>query len=353
VRLKLTDLAIQHFKFQHPQVTYWDTMLPAFGVRVGSRSKTFIVMQGKTRKRQTIGHYPDTKLQAARDKARLLLTSPQIPEHTSVLASDAVEEYLRGLSTRPRTAADYERLLKRHFIPALGHRKLADISARDILAITDRLLGTPSECRHAHVAMQTFFNACVRRTYIDASPMAALAVPTKAGARDRVLSYDELKRIWKAADHLADFGKMVRLCVITGQRRGEMAKIQSAWHQTDGLTIPKEVAKNKREHTIPLTPLALSLAQSAPLKIGNWGRKKDELDRLSQTAEWVLHDLRRTFSTNLAQLQVAPHIIERILNHASGTISGVAATYNRYAYLGEMRVAMERYEQELARLGVL
>jgi hypothetical protein len=75
MRLKLTDLTIQHLKFQHPQVTYWDTMLPAFGVRVGSRSKTFIVMQGKARKRQTIGRYPAMKLQKARDHARLLLPS--------------------------------------------------------------------------------------------------------------------------------------------------------------------------------------------------------------------------------------------------------------------------------------
>jgi Arm DNA-binding domain len=75
MRLKVTDLAIQHLKFQHPQATYWDTMLPAFGVRVGTRSKTFIVMQGKARKRQTIGRYPAMKLQKALAQARLLLTS--------------------------------------------------------------------------------------------------------------------------------------------------------------------------------------------------------------------------------------------------------------------------------------
>ena len=75
MRLKVTDLAIQHLKFRHPQATYWDTMLPAFGVRVGTRSKTFIVMQGKARKRQTIGRYPAMKLQKALAQARLLLTS--------------------------------------------------------------------------------------------------------------------------------------------------------------------------------------------------------------------------------------------------------------------------------------
>jgi integrase len=353
VRLKLTDLAIQHLKFQHPQVTYWDTMLPAFGVRVGSRSKTFIVVTGKARKRQTLGRFPVLKLQEARDKARLFLSGKRDTEHPSLTVADAVEEYLRALSIRPRTVADYERLLKRHLVSALGHRKVADVDARDILAITDRLLNTPAECRHAHVAMQTFFTACVRRTYIKSSPMAALAVPVKPGARDRILSYAELGRIWPAAGELEDFGVMVRLCILTGQRRGEIAKIRPEWIADDTLTIPKAVAKNHREHTIPLTPRASELAKRAPFTIGNWGRKKNDLDELSATTGWVLHDLRRTFSTNLAQLQVAPHIIERVLNHASGTISGVAATYNRYAYLAEMRAAMERYEQELARLDVL
>jgi integrase len=183
--------------------------------------------------------------------------------------------------------------------------------------------------------------------------MAALAAPTKPGVRDRTLSYDELKRIWKAAGELEDFGRMVRLCILTGQRRGEIAKIRPEWLAGDTLTIPKAIAKNHREHTLPLLPRAGELAKRAPFVIGNWGRKKNELDKLSETTGWVLHDLRRTFSTNLAQLQIAPHIIERILNHASGTISGVAATYNRYAYLAEMRAAMERYEQELARLDVL
>jgi hypothetical protein len=112
MRLKLTDLTIQHLKFQHPQVTYWDTMLPAFGVRVGSRSKTFIVMQGKARKHQTIGRYPAMKLQKARDHARLLLPS-EIGEIPAISLEHALEEYLRSLSTRTRTATEYERLLKR------------------------------------------------------------------------------------------------------------------------------------------------------------------------------------------------------------------------------------------------
>src|SRR5262249_55513305 len=140
---------------------------------------------------------------------------------------------------------------------------------------------------------------------------------------------------------------VVQLCILTGQRRGEISKICPEWIAADTLTIPAKVTKNKREQMIPLTPLAYELALHAPFSVGNWGRKKHRLDNLSATKDWVLHDLRRTFSTNLAKLQIAPHVIERILNHASGTISPIAEVYNRYTYLAEMRDAMERYEKKL------
>src|SRR4051794_29332605 len=100
MRLKLTDLTIQNFKYQHPQVTFWDALLPAFGVRVGSRSKTFIVMHGPARKRETIGRYPDIKLAEARDLARKFMTAPEQLEHPSITLAAAVNEYLRSIRTR-------------------------------------------------------------------------------------------------------------------------------------------------------------------------------------------------------------------------------------------------------------
>jgi hypothetical protein len=121
------------------------------------------------------------KLQKARDHARLLLPS-EIGEIPAISLEHALEEYLRSLSTRTRTATEYERLLKRHFIPTLGHRRISEMVARDILAVTNKLLHAPTECRHAHVAMQTFLNWCVPR-YLTASPMAGLKTPTKPSKR--------------------------------------------------------------------------------------------------------------------------------------------------------------------------
>jgi integrase len=347
MRLKLTDIAIQRLKFQHPQVTYWDSLLPAFGVRVGSRSKTFIVMHGPARKRQTIGRYPILRLHEAREKARLFLGGSNRAS-PAIAFSDAVAEYLRSISTRPRTAYEYERVLKRHFSPTLGHRPIDELVSRDILAITDRLLHTPTECRHAHVAVQTFFNWCVPR-YLPANPMVGLKTPTKPNTRARILTTTELKAVWTAAEHLGDFGKLVRLCILTGQRRGEIAVMRPDWIRDAVLTIPATVAKNNREHSIPLLPHARALSLQAPFKVGNWGRKKNELDELSGVIGWVLHDLRRTFSTMLAGLKIAPHVIEKMLNHVSGkdALSPLAAIYNRETYLNEMREALTTYDAYL------
>src|SRR5262245_14847116 len=102
MRLKLTDVAIANLEFQHPQATYYDTLLPAFGVRVGSRSKTFIVMHGKSRKRETIGKYPTLKLSEARDKARKFLAAPGTSQQSQSL-SEAVTEYLDVIKLRGRT----------------------------------------------------------------------------------------------------------------------------------------------------------------------------------------------------------------------------------------------------------
>jgi integrase len=344
MRLKLTDLTIQHLKFQHPQVTYWDTMLPAFGVRVGSRSKTFIVMQGKARKRQTIGRYPAMKLQKARGHARLLLPS-ETGEIPAISLEHALEEYLRSLSTRTRTATEYERLLKRHFIPTLGHRRISEMVARDILAVTNKLLHTPTECRHAHVAMQTFLNWCVPR-YLTASPMAGLKTPTKPNKRERILTVDELKKVWNAPQ--GPLTHIVRLCLLTAMRRSEAHALQPSWVQDDVLMIPAAVTKNHREHRLPITDMLRPYIAQAPFKNFNWVRAKNALDKASSVQGYVLHDLRRTAASLMAAPPVSapPHIVERILNHVTGG-TALQHLYNRYRYDAEIADVFTKYHAHL------
>ena len=105
--------------------------LPAFGVQVGPLSKTFIMMHGKARKRQTISRYPSMKLQKARDHARLLLTA-ETGEIPAISLSMRLRNTYGPSPPATRTAIDYERLLERHFIPTLGHRRISEMVARDI-----------------------------------------------------------------------------------------------------------------------------------------------------------------------------------------------------------------------------
>ena len=128
--------------------------------------------------------------------------------------------------------------------------------------------------------------------------------------------------------------------------------------------------KNNRPHAFPIAPLAAGLIEHTPKfesdyifpargtqsrSFNGWSKSKFKLDKAiakagHDMAPWTLHDLRRTFATNLAALGVAPHITERLLNHVSGTISGVAAIYNRHAYLDEMRDAITKWERRLVEL---
>ena len=134
------------------------------------------------------------------------------------------------------TKYEYERILTKHMLPAIGSKSLVDLSARDILAITDKLRHTPTECRPAHAAMSSFFGYCVPR-YLPLSPMTGLKNPTKPKKRERVLSYSELALIWAKTATLSDFNSVARLCILLGLRRSEAAAIQPAWIADGLLTL--------------------------------------------------------------------------------------------------------------------
>jgi integrase len=124
------------------------------------------------------------------------------------------------------------------------------------------------------------------------------------------------------------------------------------------LILPPTLTKNGREHVLPLGALASQLLKTSsnglvfPGRIeapfNGWSKAKSQLDELSAVSDWTLHDIRRTVATRMAEMGVAPHVIERILNHASGQISGVALVYNRARYIEEMRAALELWERRLA-----
>ena len=183
-------------------------------------------------------------------------------------------------------------------------------------------------------------------------------------SRDRFLSDAEIKKFWNACDKLdAPAGQCLKLLLLTGCRLNEIAKLSRGEVDGDTVTIPSARSKNKLPHMIPLPPLALDILNSVKTsgdhyftgkrgkQIGPWSRIKAALDKHMQPdAPFVVHDLRRTFSTGCNKLGIEPHIVEATLNHISGARAGVAGVYNQYQYLPEKTAALARWADHISAL---
>jgi integrase len=258
-QLLLTDIAIRALKPAAERADFWDTKTPGFGVRVGPRAKTFIVKHKN--RRHTIGRYPEVSLADARTKAKQVVAAP--PAAGSPLTfQQAYDLFLSNhcANVRPRTKSEYEYTLTRHFLGKWKNTKLADITTDKVVSVIMDLTDTPSEAFHAFAVARTFFAWAVSMRYIALSPLYGVKAPRQGPARSRVLGDDELKRVWKAADEIGgSFGTIVKLAILTGQRRGEIAALDHAWIGTETVTLPASITKNKREHEFPMSPATRAL----------------------------------------------------------------------------------------------
>ncbi|WFU79180.1 tyrosine-type recombinase/integrase [Bradyrhizobium sp. CIAT3101] len=335
----LTDVLLRAAKPpERGTTTLWDGTLKHFRIRISSGgAKSFIILLGSGR-RQAIGRYPAISLAKAREKAKAILAERTLGKHrpNSISWKKALELYLADAKTknRPRTYNEYERALRRYF--PFGDTKLADITKQDISAKLARLSDTPSQQKHAAVYLKTFFNWVVDQEYLTANPLQSFK-QGKAKRRKRVLNDDEVRAVSFAADQVGDlFGAIVKLVLLTGQRRGEIAALLDTFysHNQQTITLPGTLTKNHLDHTFPVGPIAAALI-SAQLKsddrrdsaflfpsrtsierpFNGWSKCKRELDTLANIAPWTLHDLRRTFRSRLGRLGVRPDIAERLVNH--------------------------------------
>ena len=389
--LLLNDRIVEGFK--KPGM-YWDASIRAFGVRVGKNTKTFIMVKDGGR-RISLGRYPATSLKEAR-RAALNHQSDAPDIAASQTLRDARQTYMTTYvepNYKKRTIYVTRRLFA--LTDGIEDKQLSELTAADFTAILDNL--RPSQANHLYGVLKTFFGWCERRDLVAASPIRKLTKPHKEKERKRTLTDAELKAIWNAC--LDDsFGKIVRMLILTGQRRGEIAALERGWinentaAKRDGaenpflgfsysITFPPHITKNGEEHTIPLTRTTasiLSLLHSAgpatphksspsdriPSPNSNllfpspktgkvligFQKMKRKLDKRSGIKGWTLHDQRRTWSTKSAELGTPPHVIEKCLNHLTGSISPLARRYNQHQYLAEAKEAFERYEAYISRL---
>ena len=205
------------------------------------------------------------------------------------------------------------------------------------------------------------FNWAVARDIIAASPCAGVKPPTAERSRDRVLTDQELRAVWQAADKIGGtFGALVRLLILTGQRRDEVAGMR--WSEIDlegrRWTLGPSEFEDNRPHEIPLSKPAIAILTALP-RIGNrfvltstgdapssgYSKGKRRFDSLlpPDMPDWRLHDLRRTVASGLARLGINLPVIEKVLNHASGSFAGIVGVYQKHEFSEEKRRALDAW----------
>ncbi|HEY1612246.1 MAG TPA: integrase arm-type DNA-binding domain-containing protein [Rhizomicrobium sp.] len=332
---------------------YADAVLPGFGVRVSEGgTKSFVLTHGRLRKRETIGRVGILGLADARQEAKRRLAEYTLgkTQPRAISWDTAVNRYLEDVQKRqkPRTYSDYKRFLAKHF--RLGALAMADITPDDIQTRVDRLSATPVEQHHAFTVVRTFLRWAHRKHYLNNNPMDRMKSDHRYKPRARILTDEELKKVWNAAGD-DSFGNIVKLLILTGQRVGEVSKLSPDMCSASAITLPAWLTKNGREHTFPVGTITLRLLIAIPFEtLPNFARHKAKLDEASGVYGWVLHDLRRTFASGLASLGVPIPVVEKLLNHVSGTFAGIVGVYHRYDYAKEMREAVELWQKHIQTL---
>lgn len=302
-------------------------------------------------------------------------TSP--PPNAGIL-DRALDHYFAGYAAqrmRPGSFAEIRRTLERDVKPVLGSKSMPDITRRDVRELLQAIVerGAPSHANHVLSYLRAMLNWAVGNDLIETNPTNGLQMPTPKVERDRALGNAEIRLLWTACSKIGwPFGPLIQLLLLTAQRRDEVA--EATWDEIDldnGLwTLPRARAKNDKTHIIHLAPKALEILHQLPTTgtrkflftttgrspVSGFTRARQRLmaemselggDRLEH---FTIHDLRRTAATGMAGLGIAPHVVDRILNHSTGKISGVARVYNRHEYLAQRKDALEAWAKHVEEL---
>ena len=363
-------------------IVHWDDDLPGLGLRIlksGSRSWVVRYRVGRRQRVITLGKMSLLSPGQARTKAGEILAKAKLGEDVSTeirskkAASGSTLEELIDLfidryvekNQKPSTRTETRRLLLVKWRPL--HQMAVKEVTRPMIAecLAKIELETSAITRNrARAALSRLFTWALEEGFAEHNPVVDTAKRPET-SRERVLSADELKAIWLATSDPGDYNAIVRLLLLTGQRREEVAAV--TWHELDLDSalwrIAPERTKNSRPHDVPLSSTALSILKQVPRRVNRelvfggrkgpfsgWSKSKERFDQRTDLTGWRLHDLRRTLVTGMAELGVQPHVIEAVVNHVSGHKAGVAGVYNRATYSQEKRKALQDWADYLDRI---
>jgi integrase len=336
------------------------------------------------RRRIQLGKLAALPLKDARTKARKmsgLVADGKDPagdrraERDALTVTELAERFLVEYASGKRTGQRQRQALEKDALPIIGKAKAAAVRRDDIARITQRMVGrgvTIGASRTFEI-VRKMFSWAIANGIIEQNPCQGMEKPFKTRRRERVLSHDEIRAVWSALGDeqtpISHDGRdVLRLCLITGQRLGEVAGMsrdeldlsKAIW------TIPSWRSKNGHAHRVPLTDMALDIIKAAIAHTSTEflfpGYGKDDAVRSSSVGKavrrchtaigiphWTSHDLRRTAATGMADLAVPPHVIGHVLNHRAVTQGSITdQVYNRYSYDREKRDALEKWSASLA-----
>jgi len=318
----------------------------------------------------------------------------QQPESEPVkvdLVGDVLDEFVKRhvkKKNRESTQTNTISFIDKRIRPEWKDRDIRTITKRDVVKLLDEIAdeGAPESAARVRAILSKFFNWAVDRDIVDVSPVPKGSTAKQGASRERVLTDEETRLVWLACDKVGwPFGPLVKLLLLTAQRRNEVAHAELKEFTLSGndqqWVIPEERTKNGKEHVVPLSALVLQVIDALP-KVGKkfllsttgetpvsgFSRAKKLIDlemmalAKKEAAErgldpdevkleaWTFHDLRRTAASGMARLGFPVHVVEAALNHQSGSIKGVAKIYNRYQYLDEKREALTAWAEYVQRI---
>ena len=383
-RIALTDRTVRALKPPSTgRLDVWDEDNPGFGLRISAEGRrTWILMyrMGKKLRRLTLGRFPTLGLAAAREKATDALREVgkgqdpgqrKIEERRAETFADLAREYIERHASKKRSGREDIRLLngsphkkktgKKPHVPLVtrwGDRRIKDIKRRDIRELLDEVAArAPIMANRTLALVRKMFNFAIEREWLEANPCHMVKRPGEEKQRERVLSEDEIRLVWKALDDESPLiAALFRIRLLTAQRGGEVHG--AAWSEFDlatgWWTIPAERSKNGLAHRVPLSPQAMrilkawrggrrrvALGVSAVRKKGpHIAHAQKAIERIVERSgvEFRGHDLRRTAASLMVGAGVPRLVVSKILNHVE---TGVTAVYDRHSYDLEKRAALD------------
>jgi integrase len=264
--------------------------------------------------------------------------------------------------TRPSTAWATERAFNRIVLPAWRGRTVDSIRKRDVIELIEGVAasGRGYLANRTLGTLSKFFNWLVGRDVLAFSPVTGVEKPHEEEVRERTLTDAELRALWLACEDDDPFGQALRVLMLTGARRNEVSQMRWSEVDEDGTwTLPRERSKNRRPHKISLPSHARAIIAAIPHvadcdfvftadgkgPVTGWDKAKDRISTAAGIAadSWRLHDLRRTCASGMQRLGVSVPVIEKTLNHVSGTFRGIVGVYQQHDYADEIRIALQKW----------